>query len=234
MRKLPILMYHDVSLTKSEALTISAEKLEAQLSYLAEKGYKTYHFKELMDLNVLPSKKNIVITFDDGYVSQMELVLPLLEKYKLKTTFFVPLHYLGKTDEWNTSSLPIMTYEQLNSLDPNIIELAFHSFYHKKYNELTETEIEEDTQLCFDSVSENSLPFSAVVAYPYGKYPRETSEKNKFIEQLKRHQFKYGVRIGNRLNNFPFQKPFEIQRIDVKGEFSLAKFIRKVRFGKIF
>lgn len=234
MSKLPILMYHDVSLSMSEALTISVEKLEEQFSYLAEKGYQTYHFKELMNLNVLQSKKNIVITFDDGYVSQLELVLPLLNKYKLKATFFVPLNYLGKTDEWNTSSLPIMTSEQLSALNPNVIELAFHSFYHKKYNELTEAEIEEDTQLCFESVSENNFPFSAVVAYPYGKYPRETSEKKKFIAKLKRHQFKYGVRIGNRLNKFPFKNPFEIQRIDVKGEFSLAKFKRKVKFGKIF
>jgi peptidoglycan/xylan/chitin deacetylase (PgdA/CDA1 family) len=232
--KLPILMYHDVSLTKSEALTISVEKLEEQLRYLAKKGYLTYHFNELMDLKILHSKKNIVITFDDGYVSQLNLVIPLLEKYKLKATFFVPLNYLGKTDEWNTSSLPIMTSEQLNTLNPSMIELAFHSYYHKKYSELTEAEIEEDTQLCFDSVSENNFPFTAAVAYPYGKYPRETSKKKNFIAQLEKHQLKYGVRIGNRLNNFPFKNPFEIQRIDVKGEFSLAKFKRKVKFGRIF
>lgn len=234
MSKLPILMYHDVSLTKSEALTISVEKLERQFAYLADKGYKSYHFKELMDLSKLPSMKNIVITFDDGYVSQMELAIPLLEKYNLKATFFVPLNYLGKTDEWFTSSVEIMTQEQLHSLNPLTVELAFHSFDHKKYNELSEAEIEEDTQKCFDSVSKNQFPFVAALAYPYGKYPREASEKKKFIDQLEQHKFKYGVRIGNRLNNFPFQKPFEIQRIDVKGEFSLSKFKRKVKFGKIF
>lgn len=227
-------MYHDVSLTRSEALTISVEKLEEQFGYLVEKGYRTHHLNELMGLKILSSKKNIVITFDDGYVSQLDLVIPLLEKYKLKATFFVPLNYLGKTDEWNTSSLPIMTSDQLNSLNPSIIELAFHSFYHKKYNELTETEIKEDTHLCFDSVSDNNFPFTAAVAYPYGKYPRETSKKKKFISQLERYQFKYGVRIGNRVNKFPFKNPFEIQRIDVKGEFSLAKFKRKVKFGRIF
>ncbi len=222
-----------MSLSKSEALTISIEKLEEQFAYLVDKGYKSYHFKELMDLEKLPAKNNIVITFDDGYVSQMELAVPLLEKYNLKATFFVPLNYLGKTDEWYTSSVEIITAEQLHSLSPIKIELAFHSFYHKKYNELSESEIEEDTQKCFDSVSNNRFPFSAVLAYPYGKYPRETSEKNKFIEQLERHKFKYGVRIGNRLNKFPFKKPFEIQRIDVKGEFSLSKFKRKIKFGKL-
>jgi len=232
--KLPILMYHDVSRTKSEALTISVDKLEAQLAYLAEGGYKSYHFKELMDLKKLPSKKNIVITFDDGYVSQMELAIPLLEKYNMKATFFVPLNYLGKTDEWFTSSVAIMSAKQLLALNPMTIELAFHSYYHKKYNELSEAEIEEDTQLCFDSVSDNKFPFASVLAYPYGKYPRAVAEKKKFIKQLQDRQFTYGVRIGNRLNKFPFNKPFEIQRIDVKGEFSLNKFKRKIKFGKIF
>lgn len=227
-------MYHSVSLTESEGLTISAKKLEEQFKYLAENGYKTYHFKDLMDLKKLPFKKNMVITFDDGYINQMELAIPLLEKYDLKATFFVPLAYLGKTDEWNTGSLPIMTAEALKTLDPVSIELAFHSFHHNRYTELSAAEIEEDTRLCFESVSENELSFAAVLAYPYGKYPRKSPEKGSFKNHLREQQFVYGTRIGNRINRFPFRKPFEIQRVDVKGEFSLAKFKRKIKFGKLF
>jgi peptidoglycan/xylan/chitin deacetylase (PgdA/CDA1 family) len=226
-------MYHSVSLSKSEALTISVNKLEEQFAYLAEKGFKTYHFKELMGFAKLPSEKSIVITFDDAYVNQMELALPLLEKYDLKATFFVPLAYLGKTDEWNTATLDIMNAAQLNSLDSRIIELGYHSFYHNKYSELSKTEIEEDCRLCIESVSENKLPISAVLAYPYGNFPRKTSKKEEFIRQLKKHPIEFGTRIGNRLNRFPFRKPFEIQRIDVKGEFSLGKFKRKIKFGKL-
>ena len=162
------------------------------------------------------------------------MVVPLLKKYKLKASFFIPLNYLGKTDEWNTNSLPIMNSEQLHSLDPSVIELGFHSFDHKKYNELSEEEIEDDTQRCFEVVSENSLPFAPILAYPYGKYPRDISGKKQFIELLKKLKLQYGLRIGNRVNNFPFRNPFEIQRIDIKGEFTLKKFKRKIRFGKIF
>jgi peptidoglycan/xylan/chitin deacetylase (PgdA/CDA1 family) len=232
--KLPILMYHSVSLAESEGLTISTEKLEEQFKYLANKGYRTYHFKELMDLKKLTHEKNIVISFDDGYVNQMELAVPLLEKYDLKATFFVPLAYLGKTDEWNTALLDIMTSEQLKSLDPTRIELAYHSFHHKFYTELSPAEIDEDTQLCFDCVSENGLSFASVLAYTYGKFPRKSPEKEKFTDYLIQQQFKYATRIGNRINSFPFKKPFEIQRIDVKGEFGLSKFKRKINFGKLF
>lgn len=234
MAKLPILMYHDITVEEGKGLTISVEKLEKQLKHLAENGYKTFHLKELLQIKDLPKGKNIVITFDDGYVSQMKLALPLLKKYKLKATFFVPLDFLGQTDSWNTSSLEIMTAEQLKSLDPKIVELGFHSFYHKKYTELSNAEIEADTRRCLEFVSENNLNFSPVLAYPYGKFPKEKKPNEIFKKILSDNGIKYGLRIGNRINNFPFKRLYEIERIDVKGEFSLLKFRQKIRFGKLF
>ncbi|TXD68907.1 polysaccharide deacetylase family protein [Aequorivita lipolytica] len=227
-------MYHHIHPRESAGLTISVEKLEKQFKHLAENGYKTYHVKELLQIKQLAKGKNIVITFDDGYVSQMELALPLLKKYKLKATFFVPLDFLGKTDSWNTASLEIMTSEQLKSLDPNIIEFGFHSFYHKKYTELSNAEIEADTHRCIEFVTENDLNFSPVLAYPYGKFPKEKARNAIFKKILLDNGITIGLRIGNRINNFPFKKPFEIERIDVKGEFSMLKFRQKIRFGKLF
>lgn len=234
MSKLPILMYHKVSASESEGLTISASKLEEQFKFLSEEGFRSYHLSELMDLAKLPSKKSVVITFDDGYVSQLEYTVPLLEKYMLKATFFIPLKYLGATDAWNDPSVPLMTTEQLKSLNPTVVELGYHSFAHQKYSEMTLSEIEEDTKLAFAEASKNELPLTATLAYPYGKFPRKNPEKEAFFNHLKENNFKYGLRIGNRVNRFPFKNPFEINRIDVKGEYSLKKFQRKLKFGKLF
>jgi len=234
MARLPILMYHHVSLEDSKGLTISGKHLESQFSYLAAKGYKTFHFNELDNYGKVKSKKNIIITFDDAYVSQMQIAVPLLKKYKLKATFFVPLDFLGKTDLWNTSEIEVMTIEQLRSLDSSVVELGYHSFYHKKYTELSNDEIEEDTRKCVAFVSENKLQFSPVLAYPYGKFPKDKLRNKAFEEILAQHGIKYGLRIGNRVNSFPFKKPYQIERIDVKGEWSLLKFRQKIKFGKFF
>lgn len=234
MAKLPILMYHDVSVENGKNLTISVKNLEKQFKYLSEKNYKSFHLEEMLQSSQLPEGKNIVITFDDAYVSQMQLALPLLKKYNLKATFFVPLDFLGNTDTWNTSSLEIMDLKQLKSLDPNIVELGFHSFYHNKYTELSNAEIEADTRRCIAFVSENELRFSPVLAYPYGKFPREKARNEVFNKILKQNGIQFGFRIGNRINQFPFKKPYEIERIDVKGAWSLLKFQQKIRFGKLF
>lgn len=234
MAKLPILMYHDVSVEAGKGLTISVKNLEKQFIHLAENGYKTFHLKDLLPLKELPKGKNIAITFDDGYLSQMQLALPLLKKYKLKATFFVPLEFLGKTNSWNTSSLDIMTVEQLKSLNPKIVELGFHSFYHKKYTDLSNAEIEADTRRCMEYVSEKELNFSPVLAYPFGKFPRDKTKNEMFNKILSQNGIQFGLRIGNRINRFPFKKPYEIERIDVKGEWSILKFKQKIRFGKFF
>jgi peptidoglycan/xylan/chitin deacetylase (PgdA/CDA1 family) len=232
--KLPVLMYHHISLTESSGLTISVKKLEEQFAFLSKNKYKTYHFNELEDMDALPPGNNIIITFDDAYVSQLELAYPLLKKYGLKATIFVPLKYLGAIDLWNTSSLKIMDAAQLRSLDASVVTLGYHSYAHEQYDMLNEEEIVSDFEGCFRSISENKLTLLKTLAYPYGKYPRELSEKEKFISRLKEQGFRYGLRIGNRLNEFPFKNPFEIQRLDIKGEFSLSRFKLKLRFGKLF
>lgn len=227
-------MYHHITTGKGEGLIMAVANLEKQFKYLAESGYRSYHFRDLLNLKHLPKGKNIVITFDDCYVSQMELALPLLKKYNLKGTFFAPLNFLGDKDTWNTSSLEIMTVEQLKSLDPKIVELGFHSFYHHKYSDLSNAEIEADTRRSMEFVSENELSVSPVLAYPYGKYPKDKVRNKIFNKILLENGIEYGTRIGNRVNKFPFPKPYEIERIDVRGEWSLLKFRQKIRFGKIF
>lgn len=234
MAKLPVLMYHHIDVDEGKDLTISVKNIESQLKHLSESGYRSYHFRELLALKELPKGKNIVITFDDCYVSHKELALPLLKKYELKATFFAPLDFLGRTDGWNTSSVEIMTAEQLKSLDPKIVELGFHSYYHKKYTELSNAEIESDTRQSKEFVSEKDLNFAPVLAYPYGKYPRDTPRNEIFNRILSQNGIKFGLRIGNRINKFPFPRPYEIERIDVKGEWSLLKFRQKIRFGKLF
>lgn len=227
-------MYHQVDRNKSAGLIISLEKLETQFKFLVESDYRSFHLSELIPLQKLPAKKNIVITFDDGYVNQLEYAYPLLQKYNLKATFFIPLKFIGSEDSWNSPTSPIMDVEALRSLDPTVVELAYHSYEHKKYTELNSGQIETDTQKAFEVVSENALPLMPFLAYPYGKFPRKDPERSQFFQQLQKNNFQFGLRIGNRLNIFPFKDPFEIQRIDIKGENSLSKFKRKIKYGKLF
>lgn len=235
MNRLPILMYHNFvsDSNKSEGLSISAEKFEAQLIYLKDKKYQSFFVSKLENLK-LTSSKNIVLTFDDVTVNQLEFAYPLLKKYGFKSTFYIPFSYVGKTDLWNNGSEKIMTIEQLKSLDSDVVELGFHSFRHQKYEQMTWQEIEKDFNDCQQFIAENDLKIQNSLAYPYGNFPKKGFEYQNFIKILKENEIKFGLRIGNRINKFPFKNPFTVNRIDVKGECSMLRFRFRLRFGKLF
>ncbi len=237
MARLPILMYHNVSNEEktSKGLTIAAQKLESHFRYLVDNNFTTFHLSELENTVSIPDK-SVVITFDDVTQNQLIYAVPLLQKYNLKATFFVPFAYIGKTDLWNnrpeSSGEKIMTMTELQNLDTRV-ELGLHSFAHKKYANLSEKEINEDFDKCFKIIEENNLKVYTAVAYPYGNYPKNEPNKSKFEATLNQNKVKMGLRIGNKVNAFPFKNPYEIMRIDVKGEDNLLKFRLKLRFGKL-
>ncbi len=227
-------MYHNITPNENESLdlTLSIQKFEAQLNYLKKNNYQTF-FASQLDNTAPISRKSVVITFDDVTQNQLDFALPLLKKYNVKATFFIPFSYVGKSDLWNDATQKIMTVDQLKSLDNEIIQLAHHSYFHKKYATLTAQEIQEDFDQSFQFIANNNLNVYPALAYPYGNYPKKGTQKLDFFRILDKNNIKMAFRIGNRLNRFPFKNKFEIQRIDIKGSDSLLAFKWKIRLGKL-
>ena len=236
MPKLPILMYHSVSVNANESkgLTISAEKLEEQFMFLKENGYKTLHFSDLQAFKSAEEfpEKAVIITFDDVYINQLNYAYPLLKKYGLKACFYIPFKYVDGADDWNDGAEPIMSFEQLQSLDDETVELGLHSFAHGCYNKMSAEAIQQDFDNCKAFIVENKLNVHNTLAYPYGKYPRKGEEQSTFFKVLAENKIAYGLRIGNRVNTFPFKNNYEIQRLDIKGEDTLMTFKKKLKRGK--
>lgn len=227
-------MYHNVveDEAKSLNLSISVSKLEAQFKFLCDNNYTTFHFKDLDNLKELPSK-SIIITFDDVTECQLLYAVPLLEKYQLKASFFIPFTYVGNFDYWIEGKEKIMSAEQLRGLDRNLIELGYHSFEHKKYSSLSKEELEADFIKSNNFILENQLDIKPVLAYPFGNYAKKDAQFAVFEKIMRDNGIKYGLRIGNRVNKFPFKNNYLVKRIDIKGEDSLLKFRLKLKIGKL-
>ena len=231
---LPIMMYHSIvtDCNQSVDLSISLKKLEQQLEYLVDQKFTTFHFSELEHLKKTPFK-SVVLVFDDVTECHLTHAYPLLKKYNLKATFAIPFKYIGQTDSWNDGTKKIMCLEQIKSLDPAIVELAQHSYEHRPYSSLTKLEIDEDFANANIVITTEQLQVAPVLAYPYGNFPKKGLSNQEFKKSLEEHNIKFGLRIGNRPNLFPFKDNYEIKRIDVKGQDSLLAFKIKLRIGKI-
>jgi peptidoglycan/xylan/chitin deacetylase (PgdA/CDA1 family) len=93
----------------------TAASFEKQMAYLSEQGYVTVGLDDLVawrfGLKTLPAK-SVVITFDDGDRSVLDVAYPVLRRHGFKATLFVVTSQVGQ--EWD--GIDGMTWEELRLL----------------------------------------------------------------------------------------------------------------------
>jgi peptidoglycan/xylan/chitin deacetylase (PgdA/CDA1 family) len=236
-RGLPILMYHKVSESGTDGITISTKNLKSQLEYIRRKGYQTLSFDDLASAikigKPLP-KRPLILTFDDAYLDFMEHAVPLLKTYGFKASVFIPVGYLGKANNWDNGADPILSAGEIKELaNSGSIEFGIHSFLHRSYAELDPAGMENDLDLCFQTLGYHNIPFVRVLAYPYGGYPKKDPQlKAKMKEIFRTSRLQFALRIGNRINHWPLKDPYELKRIDIKGTDNFYTFKTKLRKGR--
>lgn len=70
---------------------ITKEQFEQHIRYLKSK-FNIISMNEMFEMyreNITPDKWTITISFDDGYANNLNNALDIIEKYKVKTTFFI-------------------------------------------------------------------------------------------------------------------------------------------------
>ncbi|MBW3524157.1 polysaccharide deacetylase family protein [Chryseobacterium sp. NKUCC03_KSP] len=225
-----ILMYHQVlprSIAYKNDLIVTVENLDEQLIYI-KNNFKTVFFKDLETSR--PIENKIILTFDDGYYNNLQYLLPLLEKHQLKATIFIPTEFIQ--NDLNAEEKVYMNFDEIRSLPPNLVEIALHSHTHKNFSQLTLSEAEADLLKNIETLEQNQISFTKVLAYPYGKFPKEKERKKEFFKMLDRIGIVSAMRIGNNIASYPFNKRFEVKRIDIKYGDSLKTFKWKLKFGK--
>jgi peptidoglycan/xylan/chitin deacetylase (PgdA/CDA1 family) len=225
-----ILMYHQVlpqSIAYKNDLIVTVENLDEQLIYI-KNNFKTVFFKDLETSRSIENK--IILTFDDGYYNNLQYLLPLLEKHQLKATIFIPTEFIQ--NDLNAEEKVYMNFDEIRSLPPNLVEIALHSHSHKNFSQLTLSEAEADLLKNIETLEQNQISFTKVLAYPYGKFPKEKERKKEFFKMLDRIGIVSAMRIGNNIASYPFNKRFEVKRIDIKHGDSLKTFKWKLKFGK--
>ena len=96
-------MYHRIADSQADVwdIAVSPENLEEQLKFLKKK-HSVILLKDLVKQvqNKWIKKNSVAITFDDGYADNFIIAKPLLEKYELPATFFIPSINIGQQKEF--------------------------------------------------------------------------------------------------------------------------------------
>lgn len=232
---LPILMYHKVSRHHDDDLTISSARLDSQFAYIKSRGYTSVSFLDLkasLDGQRPLPPKPVLLTFDDGYLNTYELAYPLLLKHQLKATVFLPVAFIGKSNEWDGGAEPLMSYDQILQLAGPLVEFGLHSYRHENYLSYSSAQIEADVSECVSVLERNNCTFTRVFAYPYGRMPKDENGGRALRDSFRRHKIDFAVRIGSRINTLPPKDVYELKRTVVRGTDSFWEFKIKLQKGR--
>ena len=97
-RTLCVLMYHKVNGVDGNTVTVPPGAFDEQMAQLRELRYTVVSLDEVidhyLDRTPLPPRA-VLITFDDGYLDNLEHAVPVLERHGYPAVLFAPIAYLG-------------------------------------------------------------------------------------------------------------------------------------------
>lgn len=190
--KIPVLLYHHI--LKQEDIdkydlsnnsgTLSLEAFEEQMDYLYENGFYTATLDELqafLDGEIILPDKTVVITFDDGYLSNALYAHPIMKKYNFRGTIFMLGYRVDAPQaEFDPSSnQSISIYEAYKYSD--VFDYESHTYELHNLNENGEKLllVSDKKTIINDLIKSKELLNAKYFAYPYGAYDEETIQYTK-------------------------------------------------------
>lgn len=231
--KIAVLCYHNIGTAEEKERfpdekdwVITVKNFREHLDYLKENHYKTLTMDEFYRWKIgeidLPYK-SVLITFDDGFLSNYEYAFPLLKEYNMNATVFVVGSFIENSSEnsWNGNLKTYMSKDILLKLEtefPNI------KVYSHSYNLHYQRAINQEETILLDDIKnfENFYKKTDVFCYPFGQY--NTTIENALETSAYKMAFKYGPDKKDYKKTSRKDNNFEIPRLNMSHGISKFKF----------
>lgn len=166
-----VLMYHSVGpgVAPDEdpyQLTVTPERLDAQLRALRRQGLRGRSMRELF----AAGGRGVGLTFDDGYVDFVEQAVPVLRRHGATATVYVLGGRIGGDNSWDADAprKPLMTAEQVREAADAGMEIGSHGLMHRHLPQLTPEELTDELAGSRRRLAELAGTPVDSFAYPYG------------------------------------------------------------------
>ncbi|GAA0219358.1 glycosyltransferase [Cryptosporangium japonicum] len=174
-----VLAYHavdDVTDPRLRQYSVTPDQFEQQLDALGSAGFAFIGPQDLLrklDGEPVP-ERSVLVSFDDGYVSNYDHAAPVLEKHGIPAILFAVTGELGRWNAWDTASgatrLPLMTARQLTELTDLGWEIGTHTRAHAHLSLLRPAALAGELVRPRDDLASLGLPRPRLLAYPYGEH----------------------------------------------------------------
>lgn len=141
-----ILTFHSVRDGGDPLVHQPPELFEEQIRYLAEQGYGSYRVCDLVESwpAILDGPKFTVVTFDDGLSNSRTIACPILQRYGMTATFFIPTACIGDQRRppdvegmHNVRDVDMLSWRDLREMADEGFEIGAHSHTHVRIRRLS-------------------------------------------------------------------------------------------------
>jgi peptidoglycan/xylan/chitin deacetylase (PgdA/CDA1 family) len=163
-----------------------------------------------------------LLTFDDGYRSNLEVAVPWLLRIGYPAVIFVPTDFIGGHNSFDADNEPeemICSWEDLRELERSGVSVQSHGVGHRAFSELSRAEQDEEL-LRSKAVLEAGLGKSVeAFCFPYGDAGVDAQEVG---GALKRAGYRAAFTYGGGLNALPIADPYRVDRLTMGPDTDLV------------
>lgn len=162
---LPVVYYHSIQALPNNELGMPPEQFEKQMAYLSKEGFHSISTTQLYNYyynkGILPTRP-ILITFDDGYMDNYTVALPIMKKYGFTATLFLIVNKVGDPN--------CLTWKEVKELARNGWDIQSHTLTHPDLTTLSLHTLQHElvnSKAALEKQLDKPVHF---FAYPSGKH----------------------------------------------------------------
>jgi peptidoglycan/xylan/chitin deacetylase (PgdA/CDA1 family) len=176
---MPVLMFHSIGCENTNWyrnwLSVSLDHFETFCKYLHQGKFETVFLDSWYNTGSESKlSKQVVLTFDDGYLDNWVLAYPILKKYNLKGTIFINPEFIDTSmevrmnldDVWDgkikineLTQLGFLNWSELKVMESSVfIDIQSHSMSHNFYFKSNTIKDVYNGQPQYDWMAWNSNP----------------------------------------------------------------------------
>src|SRR5882724_6197086 len=223
-RRIPILMYHSISKPSGGKVhpyfetNTSPETFELQMKYLHDMGYSTVSPGDVVShLNSEPMavNKKVVITFDDGFQDFYTQAFPVLQKYGLNATVYLPTAFIDTGTKLFLGK-SCLTWPEVRELHKMGVVFGSHTVTHPTLKFMSETDLEHEVCASKETIEDELGVSIDSFAYPYAFPEHDAAFAHRLRDLLKSAGYNSGVStvIGS---NQTLEERFFLRRLPVNS-----------------
>lgn len=184
------LALHEVNGEEHDHITTPETVFSDFVEKIYKNGFGICSLKDYIQKSDADRSSWIVCTFDDGYASLIDKVLPILEPKGFTATVFVNSDLIGKDNSWNWKDSKRRSHLNIDGIKKLINsgwEIGSHGHSHRNLLQLTENELEYEFSKSYkiiQSIAGNLQTY----AYPYGA-------SSPFVRKICSRYYKYAFSL---------------------------------------